>query len=284
MLSKYWLLSFNLLFDSSQNISNRMRSVDWGAQVIWCSITANNIYLCSVWHLGQRVQSLFHQTRESCFSWSESPLGAFWQTPSGVSCAFYWGVASVGQLYHKGLNRWSAAEMVGLLQGSLIATEDLWSSVRVTIGFLITSLTKALLPRLLSLAGQPGLGRDLVVPNFIKWRMMEATVFPRSVPRHNPVSELYGQFLQPHGLVSALTRTVNCGTLYRDVCTFPNHVQSIEYTTGGHQSSCRYISSMINGNRMHLSSKVQNTCSASQKFGHTYSFQGFSFVLLFSTL
>jgi hypothetical protein len=27
-------------------------------------------------------------------------------------------------------------------------------------------------------------------------------LFPRSVPRHNPVSELYGQFLQPHGLVN----------------------------------------------------------------------------------
>ena len=38
--------------------------------------------------------------------------------------------------------------------------------------------------------------------------------FPRSVPRHNPVSELYGQFLRPHGMVFALTCTFNCGTLY----------------------------------------------------------------------
>jgi hypothetical protein len=38
--------------------------------------------------------------------------------------------------------------------------------------------------------------------------------FPRSVARHNPVSELYGQFLQPHGLVFALTCNFNCGTLY----------------------------------------------------------------------
>ena len=44
--------------------------------------------------------------------------------------------------------------------------------------------------------------------------------FPRSVPRHNPVSELYGQFLQPHHLVFAPTWTVNCGTLYRQVCAF----------------------------------------------------------------
>ena len=32
---------------------------------------------CAAWHSGQRVQSWFHQTRESCFPWSEIPLGAF---------------------------------------------------------------------------------------------------------------------------------------------------------------------------------------------------------------
>ena len=35
------------------------------------------------------------------------------------------------------------------------------------------------------------------------------------MPRHNPVSELYGHFLLHHGLDFALTCTVNCGTLYR---------------------------------------------------------------------
>ena len=34
---------------------------------------------------------------------------------------------------------------------------------------------------------------------------------------NNPVWELYGQFLRPHGLVSALTCIVNCGTLYRQL-------------------------------------------------------------------
>jgi hypothetical protein len=38
------------------------------------------------------------------------------------------------------------------------------------------------------------------------------------VPRHNPVSELYRQFFRPHGLVFTLTCTVNCGTLYRQMC------------------------------------------------------------------
>ena len=62
-------------------------------------------------------------------------------------------------LYHKRCDWWSAAEMVVLLEGSPISTEELWSSVRVTIGFLVTSLTKALLPQMLSLARQPALGR-----------------------------------------------------------------------------------------------------------------------------
>ena len=76
--------------------------------------------------------------------------------------------------YPKGL---IGAEMVVLLEGSAISTEELWSSVRVTIGFFVSSLTKALLPRLLSLAGPPALGRVLVVPNVFHLRMMEATAF-----------------------------------------------------------------------------------------------------------
>ena len=68
--------------------------------------------------------------------------------------------------------------MVVLLEGSPISTEELWNSVRVIIRFMVTSLTKDLLPRLLSLAaGRPALGRVLVIPNFIHLRMMEANVF-----------------------------------------------------------------------------------------------------------
>ena len=60
--------------------------------------------------------------------------------------------------------------MFVLLEGSPISTEELWSSVRVTIGFLVTS-------QFLILARRPALGRVMVVPNVFHLRMMEATVF-----------------------------------------------------------------------------------------------------------
>jgi hypothetical protein len=67
--------------------------------------------------------------------------------------------------------------MVVLLEGSPISSEELWSSVRVPIGFLVTFLTKTLLPRLLSLDWLPPLGRVSVVQHFFQLRMMEASVF-----------------------------------------------------------------------------------------------------------
>ena len=94
---------------------------------------------------------------------------------------------------------------------------------------------------LLILAGRPALGRVLVVPHLKDFKndgdhcvlgdlqcyRNVLVAFPRSVPRYNPVSELYGQFL--HGFVFALTWTVNCGTLYKQVCAFPNHIQSSKF-------------------------------------------------------
>ena len=149
--------------------------------------------------------------------------------------------------------------MVVLLEGSPISTEELWSSVRVT------SLTKDLLCRLLSLASsRTSLGCSKLLPfkkngghcvlGDLKCCRNVLVSFPRSVPRHNPVYGLYGQFLQHLVLVFAQTCIGNCGTLYRQMCAFPYHVQSIEFPTGELQSSCRNISRIINGNRMHMSS------------------------------
>ena len=104
--------------------------------------TAWRLTLCrrNACHSGQ---SWFHQTRESCLSWSESPLGAFWQTPSRLSCAFYWGVAYVWPLYHKCLiggvlQRWLSFWKVSHLHRW---TPELCQCDQC--GFLVTSLTKA---------------------------------------------------------------------------------------------------------------------------------------------
>ena len=156
---------------------------------------------------------------------------------------------------------WCAAETVVLLEGSPISTDELWSSVRVTIGFLVTSLTKSLLHRLLSFAGRPALGSVLVVPNFFHFRMMENTVFLGTLN----AADIFWYPSPDLCLDTILSRSSTDNyfdimawfllwTLYIQVCAYPNHVQSIEFTTGGLQSSCRNISRMINGNRMHLNS------------------------------
>ena len=131
--------------------------------------------------------------------------------------------------------------MVVLLEGSPISTEELWSSVRVTIGFLITSLTKALFPRLLSLAGRPALRKSLGDSKLLPfkndgghcfWGPSMLQTFFRTLPqicastqsclgalRTIPSTSCLGFF--------ALTCTVNCGTLYRQVCAFPNPINLI---------------------------------------------------------
>ena len=75
----------------------------------------------------------------------------------------------------------------------------------VTIGFLVTYLTNALLPRLLSLAGLPALGGSKLLPfkndgghcalGDLQHCRNVLGPFPQSVPRHKPVLELYGEFL-----------------------------------------------------------------------------------------
>ena len=76
----------------------------------------------------------------------------------------------------------------------------------VAIGFLVTSLTKALLPRLLSLAASsrksPGCSKPLPFKNFgghcalgnLQCGIMFFEAFPRSVPRQYCVSSAGGSF------------------------------------------------------------------------------------------
>ena len=109
--------------------------------------------------------------------------------------------------------------MVVLLEGSPISTEELWSSVRVTI-----------LPHQ---GRSPPIGGSKLIPfkndggrcvlgALQRCRQFFLVPFPRCVRHHNPVSELYRQFLRPpHGLVFALTCTVNFGIFFRQACAFP---------------------------------------------------------------
>lgn len=139
--------------------------------------------------------------------------------------------------------------------------------VTYCIGSLVTCLTKALHPWLLSLAGQPDLGRLLVVPNLFHLRMLEAAVllgtfsaaemFLYSSPVlswHNPVSQVYRQFPGPHVSVFTLTCTVNCGTLYRLVWAFPDYVQWIQLSTVGPRSMVLEMLVQLVWSRMHQSS------------------------------
>lgn len=56
---------------------------------------------------------------------------------------------------------WIAAEMLVLLEVSPLSTEELWSSGGEAIMFLVTSLTKVLLPLSVTLAVRPALVRIL---------------------------------------------------------------------------------------------------------------------------
>ena len=114
--------------------------------------------------------------------------------------------------------------MAGLLEGSPISTEDQRvlghlpdqgpSPPIAQFGWEATSME--------SLGGSKRIpfkndGGTVFLGSFNATEMF-LVPFPKPVPRHNPVSELYGQFLGSHGLVFALTCTVNCGILYRCVC------------------------------------------------------------------
>lgn len=66
--------------------------------------------------------------------------------------------------------------MVVLLEESPLSIEKCCRSVSVTIGFLVTTLIKALLLQSLSLAEWPTQGRMLMVPNYFHFMMMEPTV------------------------------------------------------------------------------------------------------------
>uniref|UniRef100_A0A4W5PKW2 Uncharacterized protein n=1 Tax=Hucho hucho TaxID=62062 RepID=A0A4W5PKW2_9TELE len=99
--------------------------------------------------------------------------------------------------------------------------------------------------------------------------------FPRSVPRHNPVSELYGQCLRPHGLVfnQAVTK---CGKSPRGLNTFRMPVVSQEteikkMAKTGNKEACTILAKQLvqlrrQKNRTYaVGSKLQKPSSAMMK-------------------
>ncbi len=106
-----------------------------------------------------------HQTRESCFSQSEGPLAAFLQIPSVFSCVFTEERIEFGHTAIKPRSVECCSDVCPSVSFSNLHIWS-WSSTRVTIRFLVTTLTKALLHQLLGLAKRPALGRILVVSNF----------------------------------------------------------------------------------------------------------------------
>ena len=158
---------------------------------------------------------------DNCFSWSESFRCILANSRRAAMCLLLRSGFSLATLPYWP-DWWIAAEMVILLEGSPLFTEERWSSDRVTIGFLVTSLTKAHLPRSLSLDGRPALGRVLVVPYFFHLQMMEATVLIGTFKAAEHFLYPPDLFLKTIPLTSclvcALTCTVNCGTFYTCVC------------------------------------------------------------------
>ncbi len=119
-----------------------------------------------------------HQTRESRFSESEGTLGAFLQIPSVFSCVFTEERIASGHTSIKHRSMECCSDVCPSVGFSYLHIWS-WSSTRVTIRFLITTLTKALLHQLLSLARRPG--RVKLLP----LRLTETTCFCETSMQHN---------------------------------------------------------------------------------------------------
>ena len=163
---------------------------------------------------------------------------AFLQTPGMRSCAFFSGVASILPISHK-------VSICEVLQRLLSFWQVVPSQPRNSVVLSEWSLGSWSPPwprflRNCSVWWDNQFKEVWVVPHSFHFIMMELTVlletfntrncfipFPRSMPPHNSIYKFYGQFLGLHGRVSALTCTVYCGMLYRKVCFFLNHIQSI---------------------------------------------------------
>ncbi len=117
-------------------------------------------------HLNMMLGIKVHQTRWSCFLRVWETFRCFSANSKCVFMCLHWGEDWVWPNCHE-------SQIGGVLHVYFCPSVGfshlhIWSSssTRVTISFLVTTLTKALLHQLLSLARMPALGRILVVSNF----------------------------------------------------------------------------------------------------------------------
>ncbi len=106
-----------------------------------------------------------HQTRSYYFSQSEGPLGAYLQILSVFSCVYTEERIESCHTTIKPRSMECCSGVCPSVDFSYLYIRS-WSSTRVTIRFLVTTPTKALLHQLLSLAKRPALVRVLVVSDF----------------------------------------------------------------------------------------------------------------------
>lgn len=127
---------------------------------------------------------------------------------------------------------------------------------RVTISFLFSFPTKALLLWPLSLDGRPALGRVPLVENFLFLIMMETTELNGTADFFLDLLLKAILSLKPtdnsFDIILGVWPLTYSGTLYRQVCGFPSQVQSTYFTTGELHLSCSNISRMIRGNASNL--------------------------------
>ncbi len=158
--------AFLLLWRVPQSLPLKNSSTAWGCYqhtllLGWYSAGDEQSWFPSNMMLGIEV----HQTRESHFSKSDGPLGAFLQILSVFSCVY---TEERIESCHTAIKPRSMECCSGVCPSVDFSSLHIrsWSSTRVTIRFLVTTLTKALLHQLLSLNRCSALGRVLLVPNF----------------------------------------------------------------------------------------------------------------------
>ncbi len=160
-------LAFLLLWWVPQSLLLKNRPTAWGCYqhtllVGWYSAGDEQSWFSSNMMLRIEV----HQNRLYYFSQSMGPFSAFLQIPSVFSYVFTEERIEFGHTVIKPRLVECCSDVCPSLEFSYLRIWS-WSSNRVTIRFLVTTLTKALFHQLLSLARTPALGGIQVVSNLL---------------------------------------------------------------------------------------------------------------------